>query len=157
MSMDEITQVYVVTYGSYSDYGIGSIWLTLEEAEAEKGERIEVWPIGTNQRTLGSFYRYGQVDILTHKVDDQMPFDSPDIPETEHVSVLIWPNDKGVSANKLGLRVTGSTQEQANKVYSEVRARVLAELSMGLPPESIADHKYDPSVPSRWVKTQRNV
>ena len=55
--MAEPTQVYVVTSGEYSDYRIDSVWLTLEEAQAESGEyrRVEVWPIGRNQRTIGTF------------------------------------------------------------------------------------------------------
>jgi hypothetical protein len=77
--------------------------------------------------------------------------DGPEIPEQEHVSVVCWPDNRKMG-DKLGIRVTAETQERADKVYSEVRARVLAEISTGLPMETIADRKH---VNGSWRPTQR--
>lgn len=148
---EEITQVYVVTYGCYSDYTIFSIWLTLEEAQAQVtgpddgyGMRVEVWPIGENKRTLGTFSHSCDIDATTGETMTEYSDDSERI-ATGRAEICSWPGK-----NRLGIRVSADTQERADKVYSELRARVLANISTGLPPRTIATTEY---VNGTWVPT----
>jgi hypothetical protein len=134
------TQVYVVTSGDYSDYAINSVWLTLEEAQAEAGDYgdVEVWPIGHNERTIGSFYRNADFDAVTGAVLGKESSDEhSSYPSERRVSILHWPG-----TNKVGIRVTQDTRERCDKVYSEVRARMLADISTGVPPEVFATEIY---------------
>jgi hypothetical protein len=152
--MNEITQVYVITSGEYSDYGINSVWLTLEEAKAAAGSdgTVEVWPIGENKRTLGSFSHSCQIDFLTGVQSEYSASDYPALPGQEEARVICWPGRSGKSVeNKLGIRVTADTQERADKIFSEVKARVLTEISQGLPIEAIAGEKYVSGV---WSSTR---
>lgn len=151
--MADPTQVFIVTSGSYSDYGIDSVWLTLDEAKGaatKAGGDVEVWPTGTNKRTLGSFYRGCRIDYPSGVVHDERGNDNGSIPE-RHAEVLMWPMATGAYTNQLGINVIQETEERANKVFSEVRARVLAEISTGLPMEMIADKKFE----NGWVPTMR--
>lgn len=136
-ALDDLRQVYVVTYGEYSDYGISSIWLTVEEAKADAGEhgRVEVWPIGENKRTMGEFSRSGRFDGQTGEaLAEERCIEGPALPDQVHAEVLC-----SNKSDELLVRVSADTQERADKVYSETRARVLAGISSGLPKEAIAD------------------
>jgi hypothetical protein len=146
----EITQVYLVTSGSYSDYGISSVWLTVEEAQTAAAEygRVEVWPIGEHKRTLGSFSRSVDIDAATGEVVGRESANNwPDYDEsTRRVAVLCW--DKN---NRIGIRVTEPTQERADKVFGETKFRVFADIAQGLPKELIAESRY---VNGTWVSTR---
>lgn len=152
MSDGEIKQVYIVTHGEYSDYGISSVWLTLQDAQDAAGTHssVEVYPVGANERTLGNFTRSAQVEYGTGKVKESDAQNGPHLTE-DQASVLCWPETMTSYGGQLGIRITASTKERADKVFSEVKARVLADISLGLPMEVIADRKYGPS---GWVSTR---
>lgn len=133
-------QVYVVTSGEYSDYVIVSIWLTLDEATtaADDWGRVEVWPIGENQRSLGTFTHSVDLDGVTGEpLHPERTDDHPTVVGDERGEVIYWPG-----RNTIGIRVHASTQERADKVFSEVKARVLADISTGLPVRAIADSEF---------------
>lgn len=155
--MVDVKEVYVVTSGEYSDYGISSVWLTIEEAQiaAESYGRVEVWPVGENRRSRGTFSKSCDIDYVTGKDIYEQSDDSAEIATDERVSVLYWPND--TRSNRVGIRVHAVTQERADKIYGEVRFRVLADIATGLPPELIADSKYTGQYPNPWVPTDRVV
>lgn len=155
--VNEITEVYIVTSGEYSDYGISSVYLTIEEAQADAGEwgRVEVWPIGENLRSRGTFHRSVQIDYTTGTESDVHASDAAYLATDERVSVLYWPNGPRIYLNQLGIRVHAETQERADKIYGEVRFRVLADIAAGLPPELIADQKYAGTSHEPWVPTDR--
>lgn len=156
----EPREVFIVTSGEYSDYGINSVWLTYEEAKAEAGDHagVEVWPVGMNRRSRGTFSRSAQVDYVTGEVHEEAITDWAGIAEQEHVSVLVWPGTKNARyKDQLGIRVSCETEERTNKVYSEVRARVLAEISSGVLPELIADQAYVGGSNDPWRPTQRRI
>lgn len=134
-----MTQVYVVTSGEYSDYGINSIWLTREEAERKAGDwgRVEVWPIGENERTLGSFRHYADLDGATGEVLYEDVGDSAHLNTEPRRTVCCWENK-----NTIGIRVDQETRERADKVFTETKARVLTDITMGLPKEAIAQSIY---------------
>ena len=139
--MSEQTQVFIVTSGSYSDYGIASVWLTLEEAQAEAADwgRVEVWPIGENERTLGSFSWSVDFDAVTGEPTSPEHFgDFADYDTETRVAVLCWER-----TNEIGIRVTQPTRERADKVFGETKFRVLADIAQGLPKELIAESIYD--------------
>jgi hypothetical protein len=130
------SQVFVVTYGEYSDYGISSIWLTLDEAKADAGDhgRVEVWPIGEAQRTLGTFSTTADV-APDGTVRNERTIDYADLLDEREARA-----DVLLGASVLMIRVDQPTRERADKVFSEVKATVLGRISEGLPIEAIATH-----------------
>lgn len=151
--MAEPEQVFVVTSGCYSDYRIESVWLTLEEAQATAGEHddVEVWPVGTRKRTLGGFYASGDINPTTGAVGREWTEEYAGYPPPKDrgARILAWPNRPGWE--HISIRVTAETAERAGKVYTETKARVIAELSQGVPPEVIATDVYGAQ---DWVKTK---
>ena len=141
--MADVDQVFVVTSGCYSDYCILSVWLTRAEAEAAAGDddhdgygtRVEVYGIGEGTRRLGSFHRYADVDPRTGAVTNETSGDGPSL-EDARAAVCWRPNGNGTGT--LLIRVEQETQERADKVYSEVKAQVVAALDRGLSPRAIA-------------------
>lgn len=154
--MSEPTQVFIVTSGEYSDYQINSAHLTAEEARAAAGEwgRIEVYPLGDNEQTLGTFSYWASIDPATMEValEGDQPSVWPDYEPESRVEVLYWLNGGG---SGLALVVTEPTRERAAKVYSEAKARVLNDLTLGLGPEDIADRIYDRGWQDNPRKTRR--
>jgi hypothetical protein len=151
------TQVYVVTSGCYSAYAIDSVWLTVEEAEvaASKLEpgycsdpTVEVWPVGEHKRTLGKFTRSGKFNADTGELIFEQADDSASLYE-ESVELKFdraWKSPDGLNDTPECVYIFASapTRERADKVYSEVRARVLADISLGLPAEVIASKPVTP-------------
>lgn len=56
---DDPTTVFIVTSGSYSDYGVYSAWTTYEAAKAEAGNsgQVEEWDIHTGTGEIIVFDR----------------------------------------------------------------------------------------------------
>lgn len=132
--MAEVTQVFVVTSGAYSDYQIESVWLTREEAElhcaSTFGGQVEVWPIGDGPRTVGTFQRLATLDDKTGATIRESVADHADIEYRPRVWIT-------GDADTYTVNVTADTRERCDKVFGEVVAEVRALISMGMPAEVV--------------------
>jgi hypothetical protein len=142
----EPTQVFIVTSGCYSDYSIESVYFTLEQAEAAIAPRanesewsrptIEVWPVGDNERTLGTFSRSVDLWATSGEVaGPELTYSDEGWPPEKSTQVLCW----GADSDRIGIRVVQDSAERADKVYGELKFRVTAQIAEGLPPFAIAD------------------
>lgn len=122
-------QVYVIRD---DDGCILSVHSTLEAAG---GLDVEVWPVDSDTRALGTFYCSCQINLITQEVSECMAYDIATLCVKDRAEIVYWLSGTGsYYANKIGVRVHAQTRAKAAELYTTTFSRAMAGIASQKPP-----------------------
>lgn len=140
--MSALTEVYIVTQGSYSDYGICAVFLDRALADEYCAQRagghespwVETWSIGTLLKPPGwrgfavTMAEDGAVNKVTSIPVDEAreDWDEYNSERTGSVSSGLWERKDVLTGHRTFHVTTDMDEEGAIKVANERRAQIIA-------------------------------